>query len=101
MVGLNEDDLMKEIVTTMTQRGQVTVPAEVRRMLGLHPRDKVAFTIDEGEVKLLPARFTLASVYRSVPPLAHPASDEEMGRIAKEERAQRFQTGGTAARALR
>ena len=80
---------MKEIVTTMTQRGQVTVPAEVRRMLGLQPRDKVAFAIDEGEVKLVPARFTLESAYRSVPPLAHTVSDEEMVRIAKEERAQR------------
>ncbi len=80
---------MKEIVTTITQRGQVTVPAEVRRMLGLQPRDKVAFAIDGGEVKLVPARFTLESAYRSVPPLAHPISDKEMLRIAKEERALR------------
>ena len=80
---------MKEIVTTMTQRGQVTVPAEVRRMLGLRPREKVAFAIDEGQVKLLPARFTLESAYRSVPPLARPVSDKEMVRIAKEERARR------------
>ena len=80
---------MKEIVTTITQRGQVTVPAEVRRMLGLQPRDKVAFAIDDGEVRLVPARFTLESAHRSVPPLAHPVSDEEIVRIAKEERALR------------
>ncbi len=86
---------MKEIVTTMTQRGQVTVPAEVRRMLGLQPRDKVAFTIDEGTVRLLPAKFTMESAYRSVPALARPVSDKETVRIAKEERAQR------AAKALR
>ncbi len=84
---------MKEIVTTMTQRGQVTVPAEVRRMLGLQPRDKVAFTIDEGEVRLLPAKFTLESAYGSVPPLARPVSDREMARIAKEERARRTGRG--------
>ena len=30
---------MKEITTTLTQRSQVTVPAEVRRLLGLKPRD--------------------------------------------------------------
>lgn len=86
---------MKEIITTMTQRGQVTVPVEVRRLLGLQPRDKVAFAIDDGEVRLGPARFTLESAYRSVPALARPVSDEEMARIAKEERAQR------AARVLR
>lgn len=80
---------MKEIVSTMTQRGQVTVPAEVRRMLGLRPRDKVAFAIDEGEVRLVPARFTLESAYRSVLPLTRSVSDKEMTRIAKEERARR------------
>jgi len=80
---------MKELTTTMTQRGQVTVPAEVRRMLGLRPRDKVTFAIDEGEVKLMPAKFTLESAYRSVPPLARPLSDEEMVRTAKEERSRR------------
>lgn len=80
---------MKEIVTTMTQRGQVTVPAEVRRLLGLRPRDKVAFTIDEGAVRLVPVQFTLESAYRSVPPLPRPVSDKEMARLAKEERARR------------
>ena len=39
---------MREITTTLTQRSQVTVPAEVRRLLGLKPRDKVTFTIAEG-----------------------------------------------------
>ena len=57
---------MREIVTTMTQRGQVTVPAEVRRLLGLKPYDKVGFTIVEGEVKVAPAKHTLASVYGSL-----------------------------------
>ena len=35
---------MKELLTTVTKRGQVTVPAEVRRLLGIKPYDKVAFT---------------------------------------------------------
>jgi len=37
------------------------VPAEVRRLLGLKPRDKVAFAIDDGEVRLVPVTFTAAS----------------------------------------
>jgi AbrB family looped-hinge helix DNA binding protein len=78
---------MKEIVTTMTQRGQVTVPAEVRRMLGLKPREKVAFAIDDGEVRLRPARYTLDTVYGSVPPLRKRLSDKEISRIAREEHA--------------
>lgn len=79
---------MKEIVATITQRGQVTVPAEVRRMLGLKLRGKVAFVIHEGEVKLVPARFTLETAYRSVGPLARLVSDKEMVSMAREERSQ-------------
>ena len=80
---------MKELLATMTKRGQVTVPAEVRRLLGLKPYQKVAFTIEDNQVSLRPARFTLESAYQSVPPLKQPLSDEEMSRIAKEERAER------------
>ena len=40
---------MKEITTTITQRSQVTVPAEVRRVLGVKPRDKITFTIADGD----------------------------------------------------
>lgn len=80
---------MKEIVTTMTKRGQITVPAEVQRLLGIKPYDKVAFAIDEHEVRLQPARFTLESVFGSVEPLTatrdfklieHEAWDEKIER---------------------
>jgi AbrB family looped-hinge helix DNA binding protein len=43
---------MKEMRTVMTRKGQVTVPAEIRRQLGLNRGDKVAFVLDEGEVRL-------------------------------------------------
>ena len=85
----NEDILMKEMLTTVTQRGQVTIPAEVRKLLGVKPKDKVAFTIAEGRVELSRAKFTLETAYQSVPPLKQPLSDQEMSRLAKEEKAQR------------
>ena len=78
---------MKEIVTSLTQRGQVTVPAEVRRLLGLKPRDKVAFTIDDDQVRLVPASFTLESAYGSVTPRSRPADFKALSRVAREERA--------------
>ena len=79
---------MKEIVTTITQRSQVTLPAEVRRVLGLKPRDKVAFAIDDnGEVRLVPAQFTLETAYGSVEPLHRPEDFERMTRDAKEAKA--------------
>ncbi len=76
---------MKELVTTMTERGQVTVPAEVRRLLGLRPRDKVAFTIEDGEVRIKPVEFTVETAYRSVKRLHPELSVDETIELAKEE----------------
>ena len=50
---------MKEAISTLTTKGRVTIPAEVRRHLGLKPRDKIAFVIeDEGEVRLKVPRYS-------------------------------------------
>ena len=76
---------MKEIIATTTQRNQVTIPVEVRRLLGLKPRDKVAFTIeDEGKVRLAAASFSLESAYGSVKPSTSPEDFDEVSRSAKD-----------------
>lgn len=48
---------MRENETAMTQKGQVTIPVEIRRALGLNPRDRVLFEIDRerGVATLRPA----------------------------------------------
>ncbi|RIK45219.1 MAG: AbrB/MazE/SpoVT family DNA-binding domain-containing protein [Chloroflexi bacterium] len=80
---------MQQIVTTMTRRGQITIPDEVRRLLRLKPHDKVAFTIENGEVRLVPVAFTLETAFGSVPPLRTGDDIEEQIRNAKDERAGR------------
>jgi AbrB family looped-hinge helix DNA binding protein len=77
------DALMKEIATTITQRGQITLPVEVQRLLGVRPKDKVAFEIDDGQVRLVPARYTLESAMGSVGP---PTATEDFKRISREVR---------------
>ena len=80
---------MREITTTTTQRNQVTIPAEVRRLLGLKPRDKVAFTIEDGgKVRLAAASFTLESAYGSVKPSKRPEDLDEVSRKAKDAKAE-------------
>ena len=44
---------MRELRTTVTRKGQVTVPVEIRRALGLKEGDKVVFTLDGDEVRLV------------------------------------------------
>jgi len=38
---------MKEQLTTVTRKGQITVPAEIRKALNLRIGDKVAVSLDE------------------------------------------------------
>jgi len=80
---------MKEIVASITQRGQVTIPVEVQRILGARPRGKIAFRIEGNVVRLAPVRFTIETVYGSVEPISRPEDFEEIGRVAKEEKVQR------------
>lgn len=71
----------------MSPKGQVTIPAEIRAILGLRPRDKVAFEVQEGQVLIRPARSTLDAIYRSVPALENPLTDKQMTEIAQDEHA--------------
>jgi AbrB family looped-hinge helix DNA binding protein len=81
---------MREITASVTERGQVTIPAEVRKVLGIKARDKVSFVIDDGIVVLKKPRFTLETAAQSVPPLNKPLTWQEMRTIAQEEVAARY-----------
>ncbi len=74
--------------TTLTRKGQVTIPKGVRDELGLKPFDKIDIYIEDGEVKLRKAFLSLEEVAGSLPPLGMPI--EEAIRLAKEERARRY-----------
>jgi len=80
---------MKQYTTTVTKRGQVTLPAAVRRLFGTKPRDKVHFTVDGDQVCLTPVAFTLESAYGSVTPSKRPEDFEQVSRLAKADKAVR------------
>jgi antitoxin PrlF len=42
--------------STISTKGQVTVPLEIRRRLGLKQGDRVEFVVDNGQTILRPAR---------------------------------------------
>ena len=80
---------MKESIATLTSKGQLTVPIEVRRHLGLKQGDRVVFQLEEGqEVRLTPATSRLARGYQSIPALAEPKDWDEIEEIVAEERAE-------------
>lgn len=81
---------MKQIVSTITSKGQVTIPAEVRRHLGIDRGDKLSFVIeDEGVVRIVAPRYhNVASLRGAAGTLERPISWEEMIEVANEDRAQ-------------
>ena len=84
---------MRQFTTTTTQRNQVTIPAEVRRTLGIKPREKVSFTIeDDGHVTIAAAEFTIETAYGSVKPVDDGRTLDQIIRDAKDEKAEKTAT---------
>lgn len=79
-------------VTTLTSKGQVTIPKAIRDELGLKPHDKIAFFVENGCAKL--QRYpTLEELAGSLPSLASLGLDltvEEAIEFAIEERSKKL-----------
>jgi AbrB family looped-hinge helix DNA binding protein len=70
--------------STLTSKGQTTIPKDVRKRLNLHPGDRLEFVIDEdGRVLVIPASIDaseLAGMLKSPP---RPVSAEDMNRAIR------------------
>jgi AbrB family looped-hinge helix DNA binding protein len=75
---------MRELTSTVTSKGQVTLPVEIRRLLHIEPRDRVAFVVDGDQVKL---KRTVSVARRTAGMLASdlPALSSEEEREAAEQ----------------
>lgn len=78
----------KHLVTTVSSKGQVTIPVQIRRHLGVGTNDKVTFIIDvQGEVKVTPTKYSnIASLRGAAGSLKKPLSWKKMKEIAHEDR---------------
>jgi AbrB family looped-hinge helix DNA binding protein len=78
---------MQQIISTITSKGQVTIPAAVRRRLGVGEHDKIVFVIDDdGGVRLsVPEYPTIESLRGVAGSLAQPLSWQEIKEIARED----------------
>jgi len=81
---------MKEIVSTITSKGQITLPKDVREQLGVSTHDKVVFVIDDdGTITLQVSPYpSVASLTGAAGSLDAPLSWEEMRTIAREDHLQ-------------
>ena len=74
---------MVEVLATVTVKGQVTVPAEVRRRLGIRPRDKLAFVLDGDVVRLVRRGSVVARTAGVLRGASTPMTAEEMREAAE------------------
>ncbi len=58
-----------QMTSSLTQKGQVTIPAPIRHILGVKPYDKIAFKAERGSVKIVR---TVSVVERTAGALAGP-----------------------------
>jgi antitoxin PrlF len=64
---------------TITSKGQITLPVEIRRALGVGPGDRVSFrTADDGRVVVEPETLDLLSLKGSVRSRVKGVSVEQM-----------------------
>lgn len=64
---------------TVTSKGQVTIPVDVRTKLGLRPGSRLAFVpTDSGGYEIHPETASVKDLKGAVPRPTHPVSVEEM-----------------------
>ncbi|WP_042290274.1 AbrB/MazE/SpoVT family DNA-binding domain-containing protein [Paraburkholderia mimosarum] len=68
---------------TITSKGQVTIPVDVRDQLGLQAGDRIEFSFNEatGRYEIFPATLSLASLKGIVKKPARPVSIDDMNRV--------------------
>ena len=84
---------MRETLSSVSPKGQITLPAEIRKALGIKPKDRVAIWLEDGQVHIRPVP-KLMDYFQTVPALASQRSWKEIEAIAHEEHAQHAATEG-------
>ncbi|MCX5866104.1 MAG: type II toxin-antitoxin system PrlF family antitoxin [Proteobacteria bacterium] len=67
-----------DLETTLTQKGQVTIPLPIRRALKLKPRDRVVFELEGDTVRIKPFSSRLLAGFGAVKPHRRP---EDFSRV--------------------
>ena len=75
---------MSEYVSSVTQKGQVTIPAQIRRALKIKDKDMVSFAMVDGEVRLRPVKSAVLASFGAVKPRSTPEDFQQMRREFEE-----------------
>lgn len=76
---------MQTYIGSVSPKGQITVPKALRKLLGIKPKDKIAFQVEKRAVTIIPKGSLVDATYRVVPALSKPLSFRNVSRIAADE----------------
>ncbi len=77
---------MDGLITTVSTKGQLVIPARMRDALGIEPGDRVALTLEDGAILLRPVSERLVEETRGMFAGSRSMADE----LQKERRAKRW-----------
>ena len=78
------------IKSTLTDTGQTTIPAKVRRALGLKPRQRLVYEIHKEGVFIKPDLEDLMDLYGSLNSYVPANAKKKQREIARKERVSRY-----------
>jgi len=76
-----------ELTATMSSKGQVVIPSDVRKKLGLSQGSVLRFRVEDDGVRLLPAASDVRRLKGRLPKPAQPVSIDDMNAAVAERRA--------------
>jgi AbrB family looped-hinge helix DNA binding protein len=85
---------VNEFTSSVSPKGQITLPQEIRRRLGVKPRDRVTIRLDGDEIKVTPLKSIVDEIAGSVPALDPARPWDEVIAIAREDLARNARDEG-------
>lgn len=73
---------MADQIAKITSKGQVTIPKEVRRALGVHENDQLLFVVEGNQAVIIPLKRRALSEFRGALPATRPYTGMEAAREA-------------------
>ena len=77
---------------TMTSKGQITIPSELRKALGLDSGDKIDFyEVEKGQFRMIPRTASIRDLEGCIPKLDYVPTIEEMNEAILDAGAENYQ----------
>ena len=79
---------MPRYTSSVSPKGQVTIPIEIREQFGIEPKDSVAFSVVENEITITPMKLSLQKSHQRFKSRVGPLDWKTVEQFAREEAAE-------------